>query len=179
MTPGMQPSRNGLLFIAQREACVLVAYPDPSWSSPSIGFGHNDKTLKQFNTTTIPEAFAQLKKDASIRAADLNRWLKVAVSQPQFDALLSCYYEYGLDDGRAFLAVIAAVNSGDQIGIGTALLRCCYDDSVVSVGLLYRRAEELLLFYTGNYGTIGAVQLWRGDPKTTKAEVYTVQGTDI
>ena len=177
--PQMQASRNGALFIAAREALVLVAYPDPTWESPSNGFGHNDKTLKSGDTITIPQAFAQLKQDMSIRGADLNRWLEVTVSQTQFDALLSCYYEYGLEDDRAFLDVIAAVNADDALGVGRALLACCHDNGIVSLGLLYRRVEELLLYFTGNYGAIGTVQLWRGNPRTTKSEIYIIQDSDL
>ena len=169
----MQASRNGLLFIAQREALVLVPYPDPTWVSPSDGFGHNDPTLKPATVLTIPQAFDQLKADASVRAIIVNKWLKAPATQPQFDALLSCYYEYG----SGAKAVVDAHNAGEPLAIGQAMLSCCKQSGSVVLGLLYRRFEEGVLYFMGNYGNIGTVQLRR--TANGPFEIYTVQDSDL
>jgi lysozyme len=176
----MQTSRNGLLFIAQREALVLVAYPDGR--NHAIGFGHNSSSVLSGDVVTVSEAFDLLKEDAASREPQINKWLKVPVTQPQFDALLSLYYEYGLrkggDDVRS---AINFINSGDPTA-AEATMKACDTDSMtgkVIPGLLVRRQAEIQLFRDGDYGPTGTVQLWRGNPRTTKSENYVVQDGDL
>lgn len=176
----MHISRNGLLFIARREALVLVAYPDGR--NYAIGFGHNSSALRPTDIIEISQAFATLKEDVSSREPQINHWLKVSVTQEQFDALLSLYYEYGIrkedDDVRS---VIEFINAGDLVAAEAAMKACDTDSKTgrVILGLLVRREAEIQLFRDGDYGPIDTVQLWRGNPRTTKSEVYTVQKGDL
>lgn len=174
----MLPSRNGYLSIAKREALVLVAYPDPTWDSPSIGFGHNDKTLKQGDTITIPEAFTLLKNDVAARAVDLDRWLKVPVSQQQFDALISFYYEYGTK-GSTVQSTIEMLNQRNMAAVATYFVGACISNGSFSLGLLVRRIEELLIFFAGIYTDIGTCSLFTGLPASTTPQTYTIQAGDL
>lgn len=195
----MKPSRNGMLFIGGREALVLATYADGVVNGVqrySCYFGHNGTAAQIASiigaTPTIAQAFSILAQDVSIRAADINRWLKNAiVTQYEFDALLSLYYEYGNKNNGDLLAgpmiqrICAAIYDAES-GLAEALfLKCCLDgNGNQSAGLLTRRIAEQCLFLTGDYtdlgdAPIGQVSLWRGDPKTTKAEIYTVTENDL
>lgn len=171
----MQPSRKGLLFIAAREALVLSAYQDGEHMS--IGFGSNDPKLKPGDTITVKEAFERLRRDVTPRAEQVNKRLMVRVLQHEFDALFSCYYQSGTD---ALEEIAAAVNVKDRPSIARAYLN--HDTNAKGIpldGLLKRRARELCLHLTGEYGDIGRIPFWRGDPKKTPMSTYELQPGDI
>ena len=57
--------------------------------------------------------------------------------------------------------------------------KCCRNNGSLSVGLLYRRVQELNLYVSGNYGPIGTVDLFTGLPSETKSTTYTVLPGDL
>src|SRR6476659_2848064 len=105
----MSLSRNGLLQLAGFEALVLTAYKDGEHHS--IGFGSNDPKLKPGDTITAKEAFTRLKADVAKREPIVNKALKVPVTQHQFDALFSLYYQGGSDGLKA---VADLINAGEM-----------------------------------------------------------------
>jgi hypothetical protein len=46
-------------------------------------------------------------------------------------------------------------------------------------GLLKRRARELCLHLTGEYGSLDRIPFWRGDPRKTRMEYYEPQSGDF
>jgi GH24 family phage-related lysozyme (muramidase) len=92
-------SRNGVLFIANREALVLTAYSDGPHCS--VGFGSNSPALRVGDRITVKDAFVLLKRDIAEREKILGRALKVDLSQQQRDALASFYYQNGQKPIRA------------------------------------------------------------------------------
>jgi GH24 family phage-related lysozyme (muramidase) len=171
----MQPSRKGLLFIAAREALVLQAYQDGAHLS--IGFGSNDPALKPGDRITVKEAFKRLKKDVEARAEIVTKALTVPVLQHEFDAIFSAYYQSGTD---ALTDIAAAVNGGDKSAVAQAFLK--HDTNAKGEpmpGLLKRRARELNLFLTGEYGDLDKIPYWKGDPKKTPMGTYKVRAGDL
>lgn len=178
----MQLSRNGYIFLGCREAIVLVAYPDGPHLS--IGCGSNDPSLRPGDTITVKEAFERLKRDVAAREAIVNRMLKVAVSQQQFDALFDLYYQNGnKPDGqgrRGFDHMAGLINAGRFDDAAAYFPECCRNSAGESKdGLRKRRMMEQAVFLRGDYGDLSAIPIWRGDPHTTLREIYRLQPGDI
>lgn len=182
MAAAMQTSRNGKLFRCCREAMVLVAYQDGKHFS--IGFGSNNPHLREGDTITPAEAFMLLNRDTAVRDQDLNRALKASVSQVQFDAIGSFYYQNGnKPDGQGrpgFKTLVALVNSGDMAAAAAYFLECDRDSAGVQhQGLHDRRLLEQKLFLTGDYGDISKFPLYTGNPRTTPRKTYYVKDEDL
>jgi lysozyme len=171
----MDLSLRGGLFIACREAMVLTAYQDGEHLS--IGMGDNDPRLRPGDTITVPEALIRFRKAIGSRLTLVNRALKVPVLQHEFDALFSGYYQSGTDLLRD---VAEAVNAKDRPAIAAAYLK--HDTNAKGVrmdGLLKRRAREICLHLTGEYGALDRIPFWPGDPKKTRMEFYEPQPGDF
>jgi lysozyme len=171
----MTTSRNGILFVANREAIVLVAYPDgPNYS---IGCGHNSPAIKVGDRITVKDALALLKRDLAERETRLNRELKQPVTQPQFDALMSLHYNTG---NRFVWDVVRLINNGtlDE----AAAFFATADRNLAGehlAGLRKRRLLEQAIFVHGEYGPLDPILCWAGDPHATKPDLYRLQDGDI
>lgn len=168
-------SRNGILFVANREAIVLVAYPDgPNYS---IGCGHNSPAIKVGDKISVKDALALLKKDLAEREPRLNRELSKSVTQPQFDALMSLHYNTGnrfvwdavrlinkgaMDEAAAFFATADRNLAGEKLS-----------------GLLKRRLLEQAIFVHGEYGPLDPILCWADNPHTTRPTSYKLEPGDI
>ena len=159
----MNTSYKGRCFIAQREACVTVAYEDGAHYS--LGFGDNDPMLTAASTTTLEAAWERLKENLIQREAAVNTLLKIQPDQQQFDALVSCYFQAG----NQVRPVIALVNAGLNDDAMMALLAINRDSThrEFKLGLAKRRLAEATMFMLGDYGTLDTLKLFTGDPKTT------------
>lgn len=171
----MQTSRNGLLFIACREAMVEVPYRDGAHFS--IGFGSNSPDIKPTDHWTPQECFQHLRTDVALRERDVNRMLQRTIGQPQFDALVSLHYNRG---NRDFPEMMAVVNRGD-IGAAAGLFPTLDTNSagVRLAGLRTRRLAEKAMFLKGDYGQLSQIPWWKGDPHTTPRYEYAVQPGDL
>lgn len=169
-------SRNGLLFIARREALVLVAYQDGPHKS--IGFGHNNPKLNDGDRITAKEAFALLKQDVASREKRVSDLLKVPVTQNQFDALMSLHYQSG---NRYMPAVVALVNA-KEIKVAAELFPLC-DRNLAGdeiEGLKKRRELEVKVFVDSDYGNdLLDIPFWEGNPRSTPRKTYKVQPGDL
>ncbi len=175
-------SRNGIIFLACREALVTVAYQDGAHCS--IGFGSNDPSLRPGDPISVRDAFARLKRDIAARETILNRALKVEVSQQQFDALLDFYYQNGnKPDGRGrpgFAHMMGLVNAGKFEDAAAYFPECDRNSAgEQSAGLHKRRVLEQAIFLRGDYGDLSIIPFWRGNPRTTAREQYHLQAGDI
>src|SRR5688572_23650590 len=105
----MKTSLLGALFIAKREALVLVPYQDGT--HVSIGFGRN-------NPQPVPEritpkqAVRWLLEDIQEREGAVRRSLSKPVTQNQFDALVSAYYQGG---NRNLHPLAQAINDNEHL----------------------------------------------------------------
>jgi GH24 family phage-related lysozyme (muramidase) len=179
-------SRNGVLFIANREALVLTAYQDGP--HPSIGFGSNSPALRVGDKITVRDAFRLLQKDIAKREPELNRRLTIALPQHGWDALFSLYYQSGTrylpveprkagDDRPDILRLI---NAGKMDEAAAAWPDC--DANLAGekkAGLRKRRILEQAVFLTGDYGSLDPLPYWPGDPRSTRMQQYHLQPGDL
>lgn len=159
-------SIKGAKFICCREALVTRAYPDGEFDDGtprfSLAFGSQTPRVKEGETITIEQAFPRLLADIASREPDVNRVLKIMLSQPQFDALFSLYYQAGWDELKA---VADLFNDGTP-GLATRQFAEYYRDSKgrVKEGLARRRCKEIALAENGDYGDISRFPFYDGDP---------------
>lgn len=171
----MQTSRQGILFIACREAIVEVPYQDGKYLS--LGCGHNGPDVKPGDRCTPQQALAQLKADLVVRERDVNRVLRVMLWQPTFDALVSLHYNRG---NRDFPEMMALVNAGNMAG--ASAMFPTLDTNLAGqhlAGLRTRRLAEQKMFDNGDYGLLATIPWWKGDPHTTPRFEYVVQPGDL
>ncbi|MCJ2019590.1 lysozyme [Methylobacterium sp. E-065] len=168
-------SRNGVLFIACREALVLTAYPDGP--HPSIGFGHNSAALKIGDKIEVADAFRLLRDDLAKWEDGVNRALKAPVSQHKFDALVSLHHQ----SGNRYMPAVAALCNAKEFDVAAALFPLC-DRNLAGEqkdGLRKRRILESAVFSAGDYGALDPIPYWPGDPSTTARQQYHLQPGDI
>ena len=79
-------SQAGLNFIAGYEGYSATTYKDVA-GLPTIGYGHLIKSGESFGTLSKNAALQLLRKDASFAVNAVNKYVKVPLSQNQFDAL--------------------------------------------------------------------------------------------
>lgn len=181
----MTPSRDALKFILQREALVLESYQD-GWKDKartipkySIGVGTSDPDLKPGDKIEVHEALARFKDGVGERAKYISKLLKVPIKQNQFDALLSLYYQGG---NLKLRPVIKLINDGkmNQAARKFSDPKMATDEhGAYSEGLVKRRFKERLIFEFGSYGPLSEAKLYRGHPRTTKPEIFTIKDEDL
>lgn len=195
-TSAMDISRNLWRFMARREGIVTVVYRDGK--GYSIGCGHylgEHPTEDQLaEHVTERQALELLREDIEKRLDPVNAALDVPVSQSQFDALVSLYYQGG-SDGLG--AVAEVINERDPNNAESCLtsdkLACaeflCWDtsqDGTHMRGLFARRAREVAVYGAAEYGSdLDAIPLWHVvDAETLKPRAadmvfYTVSKDDF
>ena len=112
-TAVMVMSNQGLVFLANKEACVLSTYTD-SVGVLTIGVGHTKaagppKPVKG-TSITLEAAFALFKKDIQKYEAGVRRAVKVPVLQHEFDAMTSFHYNTGAIGRASFVDDLNAGN---------------------------------------------------------------------
>lgn len=141
----MKISDKGLALIREFEGFRPFAYKDTAglWT---IGIGHKLKPGERY-PTGITEAQAEvlLEQDAVTAEADVNRLVKVSLSQNQFDALTDFAYNLG-DGSLEDSTLLKLLNEGDYSGAAAQFPLWDHVGGVVSAGLLRRREAEQALF---------------------------------
>ena len=94
----MNISDNGVAKIKVREGEKLVAYLDTK-GIPTIGVGHTGPEVKLGMRITPGQSMAYLKSDLKTAEDAVNKNVKVALTQNQYDALVSFVFNVGV---RAF-----------------------------------------------------------------------------
>jgi lysozyme len=141
----MNISSAGFDLIKEFEGCRLDAYLD-SVGVPTIGYGHiegvhmGDKITQEF-------ADQMLMEDVGAKVIGVNKLLKVQVTQPQFDALVSFAFNLGLGNLKAS-TLLRKINAGEADQCGDEFLRWNRAAGVELAGLTRRREAERDLFNT-------------------------------
>lgn len=152
----------GRKHIAIEEACALQAYQDGPHLS--IGYGHNDPTLKAGDTIAFERAFELLGEDLIERDKIVTRMLKgTEIPQHEFDMLVSCYF----NKGNLIVPVVHMILDGDRLNAMALFLNINRDSKgVFKRGLANRRNREMNTFLSSDYGeTNSKVKLFHGDPR--------------
>jgi lysozyme len=143
----MQISARGLALIRQFEGCELEAYLCPS-RVPTIGYGH---TLGVKLGMRIDQDRAEEFLRIDVRFAEhlVNSRVKVALTQGQFDALVSFVFNIANPEDQFTgenCMLLRQLNAGDYAGAAGQFGRWVYGGGKALAGLVRRRAFEEALF---------------------------------
>lgn len=144
MPGSMEISLTGLALIKSVEGYSEKAYTDIA-GHKTIGYGHKLGLTETYTTITKNQAAQLLAEDVAGAEAAVNRFVDVALSQAQFDALVSFVYNVG---AGAFSrsTMLQKLNSGDYSGAALQFARWNIAGGKVSSGLSNRRAQEVAMF---------------------------------
>jgi lysozyme len=138
----VKTSQAGIDLIKQSESCRLVAYYCPS-SVLTNGWGHT-KNVKPGKITQA-EADKNLAEDLVEYETAVNSLVKVPLTQNQFDALVSIFYNCGARD-LAKSTLLRKLNAKDYKGCAEEFHRWNKANGKVLEGLTRRRLAESKLF---------------------------------
>jgi len=133
-------------LIKVSEGIRLEAYlptPNDVWT---IGYGHT-KTAKPGMRITLAGAEALLKHDLAWVEAALKKYVKVPLTQNQYDALASFVYNLGETNFKNS-TLLKMLNKGDYQGAADQLPRWDKQKGKTLKGLTIRRNHERDLFLT-------------------------------
>lgn len=154
----MNLSREGAMELIGHEAIVLTRYKD-SVGIWTIGVGHTKAAGEPdpvaSGALTLQQVFDLFFKDVQRYVADVNAALKVKVTQPQFDALVSFHYNTGAIR-KANLT--KDINAGNFDGAG-------FMGWVKPAEIIPRRKKEQKLFVTGKYSNNGMATILPATPE--------------
>ncbi len=139
----MNISKKGIDLIKRFEGCRLKAYKCPAgvWT---IGYGHTNN-VRPDDIITQNDAEELLKRDLKVHEDNVKRVVKIALTQNQFDALVS--FEYNVGYGAfANSTLLKLLNAGNYNGASKQFERWVYAGDRVLEGLVKRRKAERELF---------------------------------
>jgi lysozyme len=140
----MKISAEGLEHLKRWEALRLEAYlptPNDVWT---IGYGHT-RGVREGLTCIPAQAMQWLDEDADEAEQAVNRYVRVSLSQPQYDALAGLVFNIGVGAFRRS-TLLQALNAGNYDRVPTQIKRWKYQDGEVLRGLVRRREAEAKMF---------------------------------
>ena len=142
----MKTSQKGIDLIKKYEGCRLTAYLCPAnvWT---IGYGHT-KGVKRGQVITQEQAEELLRQDLVKYESAVDAYVRVPITQNQYDALVSFAYNCGTGALKTS-TLLKKLNARDYTGAGDEFLKWNKGGGKVLAGLVRRRAEERELFLTG------------------------------
>ncbi len=143
----MKTSDNGRAFIEAFEGLFLHDYDDGT-GVITIGYGHTNLAgvpPKVFRGQVITKTMADVILAADLTAVeeDVYRFIKVPMTQPQFDALVSFHFNTGAL-GKS--SIDDKINAGNPAGAMNTLLQYDHAGGRQMAGLTRRRQAERLMF---------------------------------
>lgn len=141
----MKTSEAGLAFVSKWEGEVLKVYKD-SVGIPTIGVGHVVRPGESFaGGITHEQAIEMLRKDIMIAEDAVNKGVKVAITQAQFDACVSMTFNVGTGN---FLSstLLKLINQNNPTAAADEFLKWVHAGGKVLQGLVNRRKAERELF---------------------------------
>ena len=133
----------GLSLIKKFEGCELEAYQCSAgvWT---IGYGHT-KGVTPSDSISQEEAEQMLVDELHEYESYVNEYVTVALSQNQFDALVSWVYNLGPANLSAS-TMLKVLNSGEYEDVPAQMKRWNKAGGKVLEGLIRRREAEACLF---------------------------------
>ena len=134
----------GLSLIKKFEGCELEAYQCSAgvWT---IGYGHT-KGVTPSDSISQEEAEQMLVDELHEYESYVNEYVTVALSQNQFDALVSWVYNLGPANLKAS-TMLKVLNSGEYEDVPAQMKRWNKAGGKVLEGLIRRREAEACLFH--------------------------------
>ena len=139
----MKISQEGLSLIKKFEGCELNSYKCAA-GVPTIGFG-STHGIEMGMSISKARAEELLLEDISKFEDIVNKSVKVDLSQPQFDALVSWTFNLGGGNLNSS-SMLKFLNAGDYHLIPSQIKRWNKANGKVLEGLVRRREAESLLF---------------------------------
>ena len=154
---GHRLSDRGIEFIGRFEGFRGALYNDPAGHC-TIGYGHlvhrgrcNGSEPAELRAGITRERAAQLlRSDAAVAVAAVRDSVAVALTQAQFDALVSFTFNVGAGAFRRS-TLLARLNAGRHEAVPAQLRRWVTASGRTLPGLVARREAESRLFTTGHY----------------------------
>lgn len=140
----MKTSMKGRDLIRKFEGEKLKAYQCSAgvWT---IGVGHTGPDVKPGMVITLDRSDELLRSDLARFESAVSRLVKVALSQCQFDALVSFAFNVG-EGALGKSTLLRMVNAGDMAGAASEFSKWNRAGGKVVAGLTTRRAAERDLF---------------------------------
>lgn len=189
MNDDLHLSERGAALVKSFEGCLQPANAAKTLFKPyycpahvlTIGWGHtndNGRKFKEGDTWTKGEVDNEFLADMAKFEKAVRRRVKVALTQSQFDALVSFTYNCG-EGNLARSGLLRKVNAKDFDGAANEFALWNRGGGVVLKGLVRRRAAEAALFREGNHEDIRASynQENRADPHEMPQGVDVPEGT--
>lgn len=139
----MELSDKGVTFICENEGLRLQAYRDTG-GVPTIGYGHT-KGVRMGDVITKEQAVEFLKQDTAEAVTNVNKLVKIPITQDQFDALVDFVFNIGSTQ-FASSTLLKLLNSGDYVAASKQFARWKYDNGKEVAGLIARRKRTADLF---------------------------------
>ena len=147
----MKLSQDGLAFVAKWEGFRTNPYNDAAGNA-TIGYGHllhrgrvTAGDHARWDRTTEKSARLILAQDTLSAETAMSKVVKVPISQPQFDALVSLAFNVG-NSAVATSTLIRVLNSGNYGDAGKQFLRWNRAGGEIVAGLVNRRRQESKIF---------------------------------
>ena len=142
-------SQDGLELIKKHEGVKMVVYADPV-GLPTGGVGHllseEEKKLMPIGTPLTMETVDNwLKGDVKEAEEAVRSRVKIPLTQPQFDALVSFTFNVGAG-ALGSSQLLRLVNQGLMASASREFGRWVYAKGRILPGLRVRRREEATLF---------------------------------
>jgi len=139
----METSNEGISLIQKFEGCELEAYQCSAgvWT---IGYGHTKNVIEGM-TITKEQAEQMLVDELHEYENYINEYVTTALSQNQFDALVSWVYNLGPANLKAS-TMLKVLNSGKYEDVPAQMKRWNKAGGKVLEGLIRRREAEACLF---------------------------------
>jgi len=147
----MQVSRDGIELIKQYEGFEPDIYPDQG--HPAIGYGHRLEEGESFTTINRETAERLLLKDLNEARTAVSRYVKVPLTQGQYNAL--CSFTFNLGEGNLENStLLRKLNQGDYAGAADQFQRWVWldrgsENERISQWLVQRRQAEYEMFNGG------------------------------
>lgn len=145
----MQISYNGIEFLKDQEGFRAKAYKDGGgvWT---IGYGTtmiDDKPVQDGMVCTEAQALVWFMADLAWAQTAVNKLVKVALKQTQYDSLVSFTYNEGEHQFETS-TLLRLLNLGNYVDAAKQFDRWVYDNGQIIAGLVSRRHRERQMFET-------------------------------
>lgn len=142
----MKTNEKGKKLIKNYEGLRLIAYKCPAGKT-TVGYGHVNESMKVGTKITEAEANRLLIGDLEKFETGVSSYVKVALNENQFSALVSFAFNCGLA-ALYTSTLLKKLNEADYIGAADEFLRWDKCNGKPLAGLTKRRKAERDLFLT-------------------------------
>jgi lysozyme len=147
----MKISEEGISLIKKFEGCKLEAYLD-AVDVPTIAYGRT-KDVKIGDICTQQQAEDWLEEELVEYEGYVNEAVKVELTQPQFDSIVSWTYNLGPSNLNRS-SMLRVLNASDYDNVPEQIMRWNKAGGRVLAGLVRRREAEAEMFKGNDWSII-------------------------